>query len=164
MQEVKISENTNSVIMSIIKELIENFKKNEKVDCIFYTTFLSSDFEQRQKGNYIPTIQLWIVSNEQIHLADLEELNMDLSLLKQALEVCQNIKIAIMGYQGVINSKVKDTLHLELMKGTILFDRKDEFTKLQKKFLLDKIDREIPNAIEFEPPLKLTKVKKEERV
>lgn len=164
MQEVKISENTNSVITSIIEELIENFKKNEKVDCIFYTTFLSSDFEHRQKGNYMPTIQLWIVSNEQINLADLEKLNMDLSLLKHSLEVCQNIKIAIMGYQGVISPKVKDTMHLELRKGTILFDRKEEFTKLQEEFLLDKMDREIPNAIEFEPPLKLAKVKKEEQV
>lgn len=168
MQKVNLTNKKTNILSNIITQISSYYSKNEMIDAIYIICYNNKKAEEKfiRKNNNVPTIEILLAVNSIIDKKELTSLDKARKIIYDMTGVYIDIKTAFSKNYYLYGSHKRELLACQdLANGTLLFDRTGTLSRLKKElverkyYFTELINKPYENLIEFEPPLKLKKIK-----
>lgn len=158
MEKISI-ENNRETIESIIARIVTEYAKNDKVHAIYMNSFQ----KWKEGQNKEPIIEIALVHDKPLSKKEIINFDKQIKEIYDETGIIINIGGRLTAYYNYYLLDMKDKLAAqELQNGYLLYDKTGSFSELKNYLIYRNTEVLLPNylnAIEFEPPLRLKKIK-----
>lgn len=158
MEKISI-ENNRETIESIIARIVAEYAKNDKVHAIYINSFQKWKEGQSKE----PIIEIVLVYDKPLSKKEIINFDKQIKEIYDETGIIINIGGRLTDYYNYYLLDMEDKLAAqELQNGYLLYDKTGSFSELKNYLIYRNTEVLLPNylnAIEFEPPLRLKKIK-----
>ena len=158
MEKISI-ENNRETIESIIARIVAEYAKNDKVHAIYINSFQKWKEGQSKE----PIIEIALVYDKPLSKKEIINFDKQIKEIYDETGIIINIGGRLTDYYNYYLLDMEDKLAAqELQNGYLLYDKTGSFSELKNYLIYRNTEVLLPNylnAIEFEPPLRLKKIK-----
>ena len=162
MEKISI-ENNRETIESIIARIVAEYAKNDKVHAIYMNSFQKWKEGQSKE----PIIEIVLVYDKPLSKKEIINFDKQIKEIYDETGIIINIGGRLTDYYNYYLLDMEDKLAAqELQNGCLLYDKTGSFSELKNYLTYRNTEVLLPNylnAIEFEPPLRLKKIKQKSK-
>lgn len=162
MEKISI-ENNRETIESIIARIVAEYAKNDKVHAIYMNSFQKWKEGQSKE----PIIEIALVYDKPLSKKEIINFDKQIKEIYDETGIIINIGGRLTDYYNYYLLDMEDKLAAqELQNGCLLYDKTGSFSELKNYLTYRNTEVLLPNylnAIEFEPPLRLKKIKQKSK-
>lgn len=162
MEKISI-ENNRETIESIIARIVAEYAKNDKVHAIYMNSFQKWKEGQSKE----PIIEIALVYDKPLSKKEIINFDKQIKEIYDETGIIINIGGRLTDYYNYYLLDMEDKLAAqELQNGCLLYDKTGSFSELKDYLTYRNTEVLLPNylnAIEFEPPLRLKKIKQKSK-
>ncbi len=162
MEKISI-ENNRETIESIIAKIVTEYTKNDKIHAIYMNSFQKWKEGQSKE----PIIEIALVYDKPLSKKEIINFDKQIKEIYDETGIIINIGGRLTDYYNYYLLDMEDKLAAqELQNGCLLYDKTGSFSELKDYLTYRNTEVLLPNylnAIEFEPPLRLKKIKQKSK-
>lgn len=162
MEKISI-ENNRGKIESIIAKIVTEYAKNDKV----YAIYMNSFQKWKEGQSKEPIIEIALVYNKPLSKKEIINFDKQIKEIYDETGIIINIGGRLTDYYNYHLLDMEEKLAAqELKNGCLLYDKTGSFSELKNYLIYRNTEVLLPNylnAVEFEPPLRLKKIKQKSK-
>lgn len=162
MEKISI-ENNREKIESIVAKIVTEYAKNDKIHAIYMNSFQKWKEGQSKE----PIIEIVLVYDKPLSKKEIINFDKQIKEIYDETGIIINIGGRLTDYYNYYLLDMEDKLAAqELQNGCLLYDKTGSFSELKNYLTYRNTEVLLPNylnAIEFEPPLRLKKIKQKSK-
>lgn len=162
MEKISI-ENNREKIESIIAKIVTEYAKNDKV----YAIYMNSFQKWKEGQSKEPIIEVVLVLDTPLSKKEIINFDKQIKEIYDETGIIINIGSRLTDYYNYHLLDMEEKLAAqELKNGCLLYDKTGSFSELKNYLIYRNTEVLLPNylnAVEFEPPLRLKKIKQKSK-